>query len=93
MKAIQSDYGSATDLTYTTVPTPEARPGELRVVVYATAVNSLEIKRTSGMMRQVMPLHFPWIPGIDLSGVVDLVGVSLSVPWKAYGRNDLSASS
>lgn len=75
MKTVQlSDYGSATDLVYTDVPTPEAQPGELRVVVHATAVNPIELKLTSGMMRQFMPLHFPWVPGIDLAGVVDQVG-------------------
>jgi NADPH:quinone reductase-like Zn-dependent oxidoreductase len=75
MKAVQLfDYGSAADLTYTTLPSPEAQTGELRVIIHAAAVNPLELKLASGMMREMMPLQFPWIPGIDLSGVVDQVG-------------------
>jgi len=41
MQAIQlSDYGSPTDLTYTTLPRPEAQAGALRVVIHAAAVKS-----------------------------------------------------
>ena len=75
MKAIQlSDYGPVTNLTYATLSLPEAQAGELRVVIHATAVNPIEIKLASGMMREIMPLQFPWVPGIDLSGVVDQLG-------------------
>ena len=75
MQAVQLfDYGSATGLTYTTLSSPEAQVGELRVVIHAAAVNPLELKLASGMMREMMPLQFPWTPGIDFSGVVDQVG-------------------
>lgn len=36
--------------------------------------NPLDIKLASGLMREMMPLQFPWTPGLDFSGVVDQVG-------------------
>ena len=79
MQAIQlMAYGTPADLKYQAVQMPEAQAGELRVAVRAAAVNPLEIKLSSGAMQQMMPLHLPWIPGLDVSGVVDQVGESVS---------------
>lgn len=75
MKAIQvMDYGTPATLQYTEVADPQPKPGEVLVAVRAAGLNPLEIKQASGAMRQMMPLHFPWTPGLDVAGVVEAVG-------------------
>lgn len=74
MKAIQlHGYGQAQDLKYEDAPMPEVGAGQVRVRVHAASVNPLDYKKASGAMKQMMPLTFPWTPGMDLSGVVDEV--------------------
>lgn len=75
MNAIQlTAYGTPAALRYSAVPTPEVKAGEVRIQVHAAAVNPLELKLASGQMQAMMPLALPWIPGVDLAGVVDAVG-------------------
>lgn len=79
MKALQlHGYGSADDLRYEEVPTPQAGPGQVLVRVRAAAVNPLDAKLASGAMRQFMPLAFPWIPGMDFAGTVEAVGAGVT---------------
>lgn len=75
MKAIQiSHYGGAEQLEMVEVPKPQAGARQVVVRVVATSFNPIEPNRASGNMRQVFPLHFPFTPGGDFSGVVDSVG-------------------
>ena len=46
--------------------------------IAATSFNPVDPKRTSGMMRQIFPLQFPFTPGGDFSGVVEAVGGELT---------------
>ncbi|AMR29381.1 hypothetical protein A0257_21295 [Hymenobacter psoromatis] len=91
MKALQlHDYGSADDLRYEEIPTPQAGPGEVLVRVRAASVNPIDIVLASGVMRQHMPLTFPWIPGLDFAGTVEAVGAGVTTlaPGTAvYGTN------
>jgi NADPH2:quinone reductase len=69
MKAlIARKYG---ELELAEVPTPQPRPGELRLRVEAVSINGVEPKLISGAFLQV---DLPYIPGIDVAGVVDEVG-------------------
>jgi NADPH:quinone reductase-like Zn-dependent oxidoreductase len=71
MKAIQiKQYGGEEQLEFADVPKPHAGKGQL-VVRIAASFNPIDPKRTSGDMREVFPLKFPFIPGGDFSGVVD----------------------
>jgi NADPH:quinone reductase-like Zn-dependent oxidoreductase len=75
MKAIVfNNYGSADDLRYQDTPTPVPSAEQVLVKIYATAVNHVDIGIAGGAMKDVFPLKFPWIPGYDLSGVVESVG-------------------
>lgn len=75
MKAIQiKQYGGAEQLQMADVPKPSAAQGQLVIRVAATTFNPIDQKLTSGQMRQISPLQFPFIPGVDFSGVVDSVG-------------------
>ena len=77
MKAIQLlDYGFE-NLRYVDAPTPHPGPGEVLVRIAAASVNQLDAGKASGAMRQLMPLHFPWIPGGDFAGTVEAVGAGV----------------
>ncbi len=56
----------------TSVPDPQAGPGEVRIRVQASSVNPLEIKMRSGLV-QAGP-DFPAILNGDVGGIVDQIG-------------------
>ncbi|MGB7437403.1 MAG: NADP-dependent oxidoreductase [Candidatus Acidiferrum sp.] len=75
MKAIQTQqYGDESQLQMVDVAQPKAGKGQVVVRILATTFNPIDSKRTSGNMRQVFPVQFPFTPGGDFSGVVDSVG-------------------
>jgi NADPH:quinone reductase len=76
MKAIQiKGYGGEEQLEL--VDVPQAGNEQVVVRIAATSFNPIDPKRTSGDMRQVFPLQFPFVPGGDFSGVVDSVGADV----------------
>jgi len=79
MKAIQlKEYGGPDQLVEVAAPKPQAHVGQVVVRVVATSLNPIDPKRASGSMRQIFPLEFPFIPGSDLSGVIDSIGDGVS---------------
>jgi len=83
MRALRiHDYGAP--LRDEAVEDPIAGPGQVVVHVAATSFNPIDPKRASGIMRQIMPLTFPWIPGGDVSGAVVSVGAEAS----GFARGD-----
>jgi NADPH:quinone reductase-like Zn-dependent oxidoreductase len=75
MRAIQvHTYGDATQLHLEEIAQPVPGEGEVLVRVHASGVNALDWKIRSGMMKSVMPSTFPYVPGIELAGVVERVG-------------------
>lgn len=75
MKAIQiNEYGGEDLLHVVDVPKPQAGTNQVVVRIVAATFNPIDVKLTSGNMRQIRPLQFPFIPGADFSGVVDSVG-------------------
>jgi NADPH:quinone reductase-like Zn-dependent oxidoreductase len=75
MKSIQiKQYGSEDQLEMVDVPKPEPGARQVLVRIAATSFNPIDPKRTSGGMRQIFPLQFPFTPGGDFSGVVESVG-------------------
>jgi NADPH:quinone reductase-like Zn-dependent oxidoreductase len=73
MKAVRVlEYGG--QLVFDEVPTPTIAADEVLVKVTSTAVNHVDLVKTSGVARQVLPIDLPWIPGHELSGVVDQIG-------------------
>jgi NADPH:quinone reductase len=75
MKAIRMDqYGGEEQLKLVDVPEPKTGPGQVLVRISATSLNPIDPKRTSGNMKQVFPMQFPFIPGGDFSGLVENVG-------------------
>jgi NADPH:quinone reductase-like Zn-dependent oxidoreductase len=75
MKAIQiNEYGGEDLLKVVDIPKPQAGTNQVVVRIVAATFNPIDVKLTSGSMRQIVPLHFPFVPGQDFSGVVDSVG-------------------
>jgi NADPH:quinone reductase-like Zn-dependent oxidoreductase len=79
MKAIQlKEYGGPEKLIEVDIPKPVPKTGQVLVRVHATSLNPIDIKRTSGKMREILPIAFPFIPGGDFSGEIDAVGEGVS---------------
>lgn len=67
-------YGGPEELKFEERPDPIAGPGDVVVRVVATSVNPFDIKLRSGQMKAFIPLTFPAILGVDVSGIVHAVG-------------------
>lgn len=69
-----SQYGDSDVLTVGDVLEPHAGPEQVRIRVVAASVNPFDWRLRTGWLKEVVPLAFPAIPGIDAAGVVDEVG-------------------
>ena len=75
MKAIViHGYGSPEVLKYEDYPDPVPSAGEVLVRVAASSVNPFDFKVRSGSLKDFIPLTFPAILGLDVSGTVESVG-------------------
>ncbi|MGE9808607.1 NADP-dependent oxidoreductase [Janibacter sp. G1551] len=84
MRAITySQYGTPDTLTLTDVPDPKVGPGEVLIRVRSASVNPVDWKVMAGYLDGLMQADFPAIPGWDVAGVVEAVG--LDTPEYAVG--------
>ncbi|MGI5348523.1 NADP-dependent oxidoreductase [Streptomyces sp. CA-250714] len=67
-------YGGPEVLSLEEAEEPHAGPGRIRIAVRATGVTPADWYLRSGMLRELIPLRFPHIPGMDAAGIVDEVG-------------------
>ncbi|NIH82123.1 NADP-dependent oxidoreductase [Amycolatopsis viridis] len=76
MKAIAlQKYGSADDLQLIDLPDPKVGPAEVLIRVKAAAVNPVDWKLAAGGLDALMEVRFPLVPGWDVAGVVEKVGL------------------
>lgn len=76
MKAITyAQYGGPEGLQLTDQPEPKVGPGEILVRVKATSVNPVDWKVMAGALDSLMNVQLPAIPGWDVAGVVEKVGL------------------
>ncbi|WP_035844493.1 NADP-dependent oxidoreductase [Kitasatospora azatica] len=79
MKAITyATYGGPDVLQYGDVPEPKLGADAVLVKVKAASVNPVDWKIQAGYLDSVMDAVFPVIPGWDVAGVVEQVGVGVS---------------
>lgn len=86
-------YGDDSVLRLTDEPAPKVGPGEVLVRVKAAAVNPVDWKIMSGGLDPLMDIVFPAIPGWDVAGVVEAVGIDtpeyrVGDEVYAYARKD-----
>jgi NADPH:quinone reductase-like Zn-dependent oxidoreductase len=94
MKAVRiHEYGGPEVLRYEDAPRPEAGPGEVLIRVHAAGVNPVDWKVRAGYAKDRLKYKMPFIPGWDVSGVVEAVGSGVSrlkVGDEVYSRPDIS---
>jgi NADPH:quinone reductase-like Zn-dependent oxidoreductase len=90
MRAVTfSQLGGPEVLEVSEVPVPEPGPGEVRIRVAAATVNPTDISFRGGRQFTIaqlaeMGVHPPFVPGMELGGVVDAVGEGTS--WRPGDR-------
>jgi NADPH2:quinone reductase len=75
-------------IRYGDLPTPEPKPGEVRVKVGAAALNPIDTYIRSGAVAMALPK--PFVPGCDLAGTVEAVGLGVTrfkVGDRVWGSN------
>lgn len=84
MRAIGvTEFGGSEKLHEVELPERHAGPGEVRVRVTASAVNATDTYVPTGLIAFEEVKRFPYVPGMDVAGVVDEIGEG--VEWLAVG--------
>ncbi len=79
MKAVRvHSYGGPDVLRFEDAPRPTPASGEVLIRAHAAAVNPIDWKIRAGYMKDSVPMPLPFIPGYDVSGVVEAVGPGVS---------------
>ncbi|WP_030295611.1 NADP-dependent oxidoreductase [Streptomyces katrae] len=86
-------YGGTEVLTETRLPMPKLAPGEILVRVKCASVNPVDWKIMSGGLDALMDVVYPVVPGWDVAGTVERVGIdtpefSVGDEVMAYARKD-----
>ena len=95
MRAMAYDrFGSDDVLSLRELPDPKVGPGEVRIRVRRAGVNPVDWKAMSGGLDALMDAVFPVVPGWDVAGVVEAVGIdvpefSVGDEVVAYARKDV----
>jgi NADPH:quinone reductase len=75
MRAVVArQYGPPEILAVEDMPVPRPGPGQILVRIRAAAVNPADLRTVSGVLRELIPLTFPHVPGSDFAGTVTEVG-------------------
>ena len=75
MRAIRVyGYGGPEQLKLEWIERPEPQAGEVLLRVHAAGVNPIDWKIRQGLMKDFQLVMFPYIPGIEVAGVVEEVG-------------------
>jgi NADPH:quinone reductase-like Zn-dependent oxidoreductase len=86
-------YGGPDVLELTDRPLPKVPPGWVLLRVKSAAVNPVDWKIMAGGLDALMEVQFPVVPGWDVAGVVESVGIDVP-EWSpgdeviAYARTD-----
>jgi NADPH:quinone reductase-like Zn-dependent oxidoreductase len=85
MRAVRVDsFGGPEVLRVVSVPRPVAGAGELLVRVHAASVNPIDTYTRAGQAEDITGARTPYVPGFDVSGVVEAVGAGV----KSFRKGD-----
>jgi NADPH:quinone reductase-like Zn-dependent oxidoreductase len=94
MKAIRIHaYGDASVLRYEDAPQPAVGDNDVLIRVVGTSVNPVDWKIREGHLEAMIPYPMPFIPGWDVSGVVEAVGkkaTKFKVGESVFSRPDIA---
>lgn len=94
MKAVRvHEYGGPEVLKYEDAPKPTPAADEVLIRVHAAGLNPVDWKVRAGLAKGRLNYKMPFIPGWDVSGVVEAVGSGakrLKVGDEVYSRPDIS---
>jgi NADPH:quinone reductase-like Zn-dependent oxidoreductase len=94
VKAVQiHEYGTAAGLRYADVADPIVNDDDILIRVIGSSVNPVDWKIRAGHMKDLIPFQMPFIPGWDVSGVVESIGNSVSsfsIGDSVYARPDIT---
>jgi NADPH2:quinone reductase len=71
------NYGPPDVLTYVSILLPPLGPSEVRIRTIASAVNHTDLEIRAGKWPVSRPDPFPYVPGVEVIGDLDEVGVSV----------------
>lgn len=72
------DYGAPEILVLEQAPRPEPDADQVLIRLKDARVNPADWKYQAGYYKQYMPLSFPWIPGMEGSGIVEAGGANVN---------------
>nr|WP_028661562.1 NADP-dependent oxidoreductase [Saccharomonospora saliphila] len=75
---VLEQYGGPDELTLRDHAEPKVAPGEVLIRVKTAGVNPVDWKIGAGYLDGMMETHFPIIPGWDVAGVVESVGLDVT---------------
>lgn len=79
MKAIRiHSYGGPEVMVHEDIPEPRVGKNDVLICVHAAGVNPVDWKIRSGCVKDVMRYKPPFVPGWDVSGIVEAVGPCVS---------------
>src|SRR3954447_17355299 len=84
---VATGYGGPENLSISDVPTPEPRPGEVRIAVRAAGVNPIDYKVYGGAFGSD-PSQLPLRLGTEAAGVVTAVGPDAVGPTGPISEGD-----
>lgn len=80
MEAIQyAAYGHSDVLQLAQAEKPAPKENEVLIKIVATTVNPMDMKLREGYLQKQMPIQFPFLPGSDVSGIVEAVGEKVTL--------------
>jgi len=71
---VAHDYGPPSGLVLGEVPEPKPGAGQALVRMSAAALNPFDLKLITGALREMVPIQFPYVPGMDGAGTVAALG-------------------
>lgn len=76
------EYGGPEVMEVVDMPTPEPKPDEVRIKTHHAGINPVDIMVRDGLLADwYKDMERPFVPGMDVSGVIDAIGADVDPKW------------